>query len=207
MDQPHDGEPTDTRERIMVACLRVLDTHGYAGLSIGRIADEADLSKSSVYHFFDDRDDLLVSFLDYMLDRFVGPLDESFGDDPEADLWVHLDFALFGVTGDIVPPTPGGFEPGSGEPFVELRSQAVHDETYRRRFTTIDENLQARLAGIIRDGIEDGTFRAVDPEATAELLLTVMLGGLFRRATADGVDTDAVRREVERVVEATLLAD
>jgi AcrR family transcriptional regulator len=201
-----DSRNPDTRERMMFATLRVLDEHGYAGLSIQRIADEADLSKSSFYHFFDGKDDLLLAFLDFMVEQFQKPLNESFGDDAVSDLWTHLDFALSGVTGDVTPPVDG-FDPGSGKPYVEVRSQAVHDDDYRARFTDIDDTMKARLQTIIDNGIEDGVFRDVDPDATAELVLTLMMGALFRRATADAIDTDAVRDELETVLETHLYTD
>lgn len=206
MDEPFDSEPTDTRERMMLGTLRVLERHGYAGLSIKRIADEADLSKSSVYHFFDDKDDLLLSFLDYMLEYFQLPLKGDFGSDPLEELWLHLDFALYGATGDF-PMPPDGFDLDSGTPYVELRSQAAHDEDYRARFTNIDTTLRDRLITIIETGTKQGIFREVDATQTAELVLTVMMGALFRRATADAIDIDAIKDELETVLEATLLAD
>jgi AcrR family transcriptional regulator len=199
-------EDFDTRERMLLATLRVLSEHGYAGLSIQRIADEADLSKSSFYHFFDDKDDLLLAFLDFMLGQYGLPFDEADLDDPVDALDQYLDFALHGATGDLAFPIED-FDPGSGRPYVELRAQAAHDDDYRERFTTIDGNVHDRLADTIQDGIDQGVFRDVDVHATAELLVTVMLGGLFRRATSDRVDVDAVRTELDRLLEARLYAD
>lgn len=205
-DSTTDDAP-DTRERMMLATLRVLGDHGYAGLSIQRIADEADLSKSSFYHFFDDKDDLLLSFLDFMVQRFQLPLADAIGEDPITDLWRHLEFALEGLTPDDAPIPTDTFDAGSGRPYVELRAQGAHDDAYRDRFTAIDDTLHDRLVGILEDGIDDGVFRDVDAHATVELLLTVMMGALFRRATADSVDTDAVRDELETYLETALYTD
>lgn len=57
----------------MEATLRPHQEHGFAGLLIGRIADEADLSNSVVYHFFVDNDDLMLSPLDPLLAHFGSP--------------------------------------------------------------------------------------------------------------------------------------
>lgn len=195
-----------TRERMMFATLRVLSEHGYAGLSIQRIADEADLSKSSFYHFFDGKDDLLLAFLDFMLDRFGLPLERNLDDDPMRNLDVHLAFAIEGATGDFAIPIED-FDPGSGRPYVELRSQATYDDDYRTRFTDIDGNVHDRLVDVIERGIDQGVFRDVDVHQTVELLMTVMLGTLFRRATSDQVDVDAVRAELDTVLESHLYAD
>lgn len=202
-----DGEPSDTRERIMLATFRTLNEYGFPGLSIQRIADEADLSKSSFYHFFDDKHDLLLAFLDTVLEQFGTPLEQIDADSPTEALWAHVDFALYGIGQGPLGGDSMAVDVGSGRPYVELRSQGAYDEAYRERFTTIDATFRERLATLVERGIETGEFREVDPERTAEFLLTVMLGGLFRRATSDAVDIDAVRAELEAVLQARLLAD
>lgn len=205
---PFGGSSEDTREQILQATLETIQAEGFAGLSIQRITDEADVSKSSVYHFFDDKDDLLLSFLDAMLEEFSVPLASMERADPLETLWAHVDFALYGLTSDTIPPVdvPEAGEP-SGRPFVDLRSQATHDAEYRARFTEIDDSIRRRIVSLIERGIDDGTFRPVDPEGTAEFLLTLMFGGLFRRATSEDVDPDAIRDELERFVESRLLVD
>ncbi|MFC7115256.1 TetR family transcriptional regulator C-terminal domain-containing protein [Natronoarchaeum sp. GCM10025703] len=119
-------------------------------------------------------------------------------------MWAYIDFGLYGVTDESVPPVEG-MEIQPGRPLVELRSQGTYSEDYRDRFTEMDGSMRDRLTSVLERGIQEGTFRDVDPERTAEFLLTVLLGGLFRRATADGVDVDAVRREIEMVIEARIL--
>ena len=203
---PFVGEPSDTRDRIMQATFETVRQYGFAGLSIQRIADRADLSKSSFYHFFDDKNDLLLAFLDAMLEQFGAPLSAiDTEDEPETALWAYVDFALYGLERGSFPPVGDEVDIQSGRPYVELRSQGTYDEAYRERFTDIDASMRAQLTAIIERGIEQGTFREVDPDRTAEFLLTVMLGGLFRRATADDVDVDAIHDELESVVRARLL--
>lgn len=201
------GEPANTRERIMQATFETIQEYGFAGLSIQRIAKNADLSKSSFYHFFENKDDLLLAFLDTMLEQFGGPISNSEDETEPLDvLWAHLDFALGGLDGDSLPPVGGEVDVQSGRPYVELRSQGTYDEQYRERFTEMDASMRERLATVIERGIAEGQFRDVDADQTAEFVLTVMLGGLFRRATADGVDVEAVRDELETFLEARLLA-
>lgn len=204
---PFAGEPTDTRERIMQATFETIQENGFAGLSIQRIASKADLSKSSAYHFFEDKDDLLLAFLDEMLGQFGSPLEWVDDDAPPLDvLWAYIDFGLYGLTDESVPPVDG-MDVRPGRPYVELRSQGTYSQDYRDRFTEIDASMRDRLTSVLERGIREGAFREVDPEQTAEFLLTVLLGGLFRRATADGVDVDAVRTEIEAVIDARLLIE
>lgn len=201
-ETPFDGEPEDTEERIMRAAYEVLGRHGYAGLSIGRIAEEADLSKSSVYHFYDDKEDLLVAFLDLMLQWFRG----QFAQDPEQDPVTALHDQILSVVTGVPPgaPEPVGEDGVPFGPFVELRANAVTDPAFRERFTRIDQLFQQELTDVIARGIDQGVFREVDPERTAELLLTLLMGVVLRRSTSDGLDTAGLSGEVERLLETYL---
>ncbi|MFD6155412.1 TetR/AcrR family transcriptional regulator [Nocardia sp. NPDC060256] len=51
--------PANTRERIVMAALRIIGTVGVAGLTNRRIAAEAGLSLGSITYHFDTQDDLL----------------------------------------------------------------------------------------------------------------------------------------------------
>jgi hypothetical protein len=143
-----------------------------------------------------------------MLSQFGGPLE---GIEETADpldmLWAYVDFGLYGLADGSVPPVEGAVDVQSGRPYVELRSQGTYDEAYRDRFTEMDDSMCDRLASVIERGIDQGVFRDVDADQTAEFLVTVMLGGLFRRATADGVGVDAIRAELETIVQDRLLAE
>ncbi|WP_439027905.1 TetR/AcrR family transcriptional regulator [Haloarchaeobius sp. DT45] len=219
-DGPFAGEPTDTREKIMHATFRALRKHGYAGLSIQRIADEADLSKSSFYHFYDGKDDLLLSFMEFMLGQFGAGFGTRFSDDPLTDLRLHLRLLVAGpaderVSEAVVESVPGGVPadapirqggPLERGPFVEVRAQGVSEPRFRERFTEIDGAFRETLAGIVQRGIDQGRFRAVDTEQVAELLVTIAMGAVFRGETAT-VDRDVILAELDAYVEHRLLAE
>ncbi len=79
-----DGEadrPTEegTRAEIMDATYEALRKHGYAELTIQTIADEFPKSKSLLYYHYDAKDDLLVDFVDWLVEEFAAEV----GADPE----------------------------------------------------------------------------------------------------------------------------
>lgn len=204
MSSVFDGEPADTREAIMRATYEALREYGYAGLSISRIADRADLSKSSLYNHYDGKDDLLLDFVDFTIGQFVDAMGETGTDDPLLELEAFLSFGFSGSDHEkAVRPLPPAEPHGS---FVELRAQAVHDDTFRERFTGVDSLMKDRIRDIIERGQDSGVFRDVDPESVAETLLTLTMGMLTRRATNDDPQLDRVRAEVDRWIETRLLA-
>jgi hypothetical protein len=91
---------------------------------------------------------------------------------------------------------------------VELRGQAPHNEVFRTYFTANDRQFRRDLAAIIERGIEEGSYKPVDPDAVAEFVLTVMSGGTVRRATTDdAADIAAVRQELDAYLSGRVLAD
>lgn len=194
-----EGEPETTQEAIMEATYDALGKHGYADLTIQRIGDEFEKSKSLLYHHYDSKDALLIDFLAFMLERMEAnvPIEER--DDADEQLHTVFEHVFLELLGE------------SREEFlramVELRAQAGHDDAYRERFTMNDAFLHRRLVEIIREGIDQGVFRDVDPEPTASMILTTMNGAMFRMATADDTDLDAVREELGEYLRLRLLAD
>ena len=148
--------PEGTREEIMRATFHALCTHGYADLTIQRIGDEFPKSKSLIYHHYDGTDDLLVDFLSFVLDRFEAamPFEGAAGAD------AHLDAILDYVFASPMPDRRREFVGA----MVELRAQATHDEAYRAHFTRHDRFVADRVRDIVEYGIDEGTFREVDPE-------------------------------------------
>jgi len=204
-ETPFAGEPADSQEAIMRATYCALEQYGYAGLSIQRIADEADLSKSTFYHHYDDKHDLLTAFVDFILAEFSRVFSMTAGDDPTENLRTYIGLILDPESvGDVTEMSPSAKVLGT---YVELRAQAVQDETFRRKFTEVDQAFEEQLTAIIRDGIESGEFRPVDPETTATFVLTLIAGHTFRRSTREDDPTEAVREEFERYMQQSLLRD
>jgi AcrR family transcriptional regulator len=179
------GEAEDTREEIMHATYAALQKHGYAGISISRIADEADLSKSSFYHHFDGKDDILLSFADYMLEDFEREMGTESTGDPIKDLYTFLGLIIG------LDPEEGADPDYTGKlgTYLELRSQAIHDPEFSEKFTETSDRYVSSLADIVEEGVEEGVFMDVDPKRTAGFLLTIIAGVIVETTTR----TDDVR--------------
>jgi TetR/AcrR family transcriptional repressor of bet genes len=67
------GRPSNRAERraqILAAFARVLADHGYAGATIAAVATEADVAPGLIHHHFADKEELLTSLLQDLVDRF-----------------------------------------------------------------------------------------------------------------------------------------
>jgi AcrR family transcriptional regulator len=192
------GEPKNTREAILQATHEVLCEQGYGGVSMSRIAERVDISKSVLYHHYDDKDDLLRELLDATLSVLLEASFRNVEEEPVAALRRFLSIPL----SDPLPGDVEGADPGItadfAKTYVELRAQAAHDPRYRENFRKNEERLRTRLVEVIERGVADGRLNDVDPEGAAEYLLTLGQGLIFRRFTTEDVRVDSVQRELER---------
>lgn len=203
-------KPTNGRERIIQAVYYCLREDGYSGLSIQRIADEADVSKATIYHHFDDKEDLMLAFLEWMLSRIDERAMQLDITDPLDRVRVLTDRLL---VGRFQPKTIENNEGGSDidperDPFtalIDIRAQAIHDAEYRDRMGRIDRMFEDQLASDIEEAVEEGIIREMDPERTAKTLYTLLIGGFLRRTTTDDTDLESVREDVFRLIDQSLV--
>lgn len=193
MSSPEDRQEragsTETRAAIMEATHRALCKHGYANLSIQKIADEFDMTTAVLHYHYDTKENLLAAFLEYLLDNLVDEYTAQFNIEaieyPRDRLLVLVDALLVVLVGIDNPDRPieraGDRPPLGGEELsmalLELRAQAGRNEEFREQFTVNYDYAWDLMVATIEQGIEQGVFREVDPEQIATLILATMLGG------------------------------
>jgi len=185
-------DPETSEEEIFRATYEALKTHGLADLSIQQIAEEATLGKSTIYHHFDSKRDLLTSFVSEFMAAHVDALMLEL---PDSDVLTlcHESLDLF-VLGEMDDGTTLGELTGNcmNEVYLQLRAQAAMDPEYRSAMAEADAVGRERMIALVQVGIEDGHFRPdVDPERVAATLYAFIETALLVQATSD--DTDWLR--------------
>lgn len=196
MTDPPDRSSSDPDEEIMRATYRALREHGYAELTIQRIAAEYGKSTAAVHYHYDTKDDLLAAFLDYILDRFVDTIHEVETTDPEQRLALLLDKLLVDPEDhyDLLIA------------MLEMQSQAPYNAAFAERFRQNDEYVQYLLRTVIDHGASEGVFADVDSEHVSGALMTMVHGARTRAVVLDETEALATaRRTAEEYVRAVLL--
>ena len=197
-----DADTTDqpgTQSEIMEATYQALCEHGYADLTIQAIADEFPKSKSLLYYHYDTKDEILIAFLEYMLDEFTIEDTIDTEDSPDEQLWTLID--------EFLPASPDDEQRESQVALFELRSRALSDTAYSEQFARADHLIYETLETVLAAGVDDGTFRAVDVETTTELLVSSINGAMLRRATTTEDLTAQTRAAIAGFVDSHLLAE
>lgn len=164
----------DATDELMAATCRALCRQGYADLTIQNIADEFEKGKSLIYYHYDDKEDLMVSFLEEMAEEIEEHIDDG-SDDPESALEEFLELGL------------GLADEGIWElrkALLEVQSAAPYNPEFAERFREIHAALQDRLAEILRQN-DVGA-----PSETAEMILYTMEGAVGMKLAED--DRDAL---------------
>ena len=183
-----DKKWSSTEEEIMQATYQALLEHGYPGLSIANIAEEFDKAKPTIYYHYDSKADLLVAFLEFVVDEFGPLLSFESNEDPKKNLEHAIE--------KLLPHKPNDEQYQFQKVLVSLRSQAVTNEAFREQFTQIDDHLATAIENIIQKGINEDVFQGVDPSQVAETILASVKGAWYTHVTTDRQNFPAVRNSL-----------
>ncbi|HWW91204.1 MAG TPA: helix-turn-helix domain-containing protein [Solirubrobacteraceae bacterium] len=86
--QPSTVKGQSTRRRIVQAAAELVAEKGAAGMSLDDVGQRAHASRSQLYHYFDDRDDLIRAMVDATTDSVLLAQDELL---QHLDTWTGID--------------------------------------------------------------------------------------------------------------------
>ncbi|MBV0902673.1 TetR/AcrR family transcriptional regulator [Haloarcula salina] len=195
MADPTERSFSGPSEQIMRATYRALREHGYADLTVQRIADEYGKSTAAIHYHYDTKEELLAAFLDYLLEQFVASIREVETTDPEERLTVLLDTLLVEPEDNLDLLIA----------ILEMRSQAPYKEAFRTRFEQNDEYIRYMLKAVINHGIDEGVFDDVDADHVARALMTIVDGARTRAVVLDETTAlETARRTATEYADAML---
>lgn len=176
----------DSKQEIMEATYAALCKHGYADLSIQKIADESDKGKSLIYYHYDDKEDLMLAFLDYMSQKIEHDHRKLEKASPEERLDSWLDMGL-GVKDD----EQWEFH----KAFLEVKAQAPQNQNFADKFKQVDSLILDNITGILEE------LDVEDPETIADILLSCINGTLMRKvSTGDREGLETLKNSIKGIV-------
>ena len=177
---------SEGKEEIMEATYKTLTAYGYADLSIQKIADELGRGKSFIYYHFDDKEDLMTSFLGYMGSQVRDDLEEI----KETPREERIDSVIDLILG-IEDQEKWKFQ----KALQEFKTQAQHSEKFREKFREIDRMFIDEFEDLMR---ESG---AENPEAAAEMFMSLMQGAISRKiVTGRRDELEELKNDIKKAV-------
>jgi AcrR family transcriptional regulator len=185
-----------TRDAVLGHALALASEVGLEGVTIGTLADRAQMSKSGLFAHFESKEALQIAVLEEAVRRFVdlvvSPALKKKRGEPRLrallenwSAWADADFM------------PGGCIFVASIAELDDRPGKVHDRLAESQRDWLDT-----LAGSIRIAIEEGHFRKdLDPSALAQELLALAYGThLLSRLLRDPKAMSRLRNAVERLL-------
>jgi AcrR family transcriptional regulator len=170
---PLTAKGQSTRARIVQAAAELVAEKGAAGMSLDDVGGRAHASRSQLYHYFDDRDDLIRAVVDATTDSVLLAQDELLD---HLDSWAGID-RWFRTLVALQKQR----EARGGCPIGSLVGQlAERDPLAREALADGFERWEAHL----RDGLERMQARGrlsvtADPASLATATMALLQGGLL----------------------------
>lgn len=160
-------DAAEQRREICRAARQVFTRRGVAGTGLTHVAQAAGMGRSSLYHYYPDKEallgDLVAQVLDDELAVFVGVLG---GGGPPVERIERLARVLVALFDEYA---------SLGRMVFDLRLRDA------KRFAPFFHRIRRELAAVIAEGQADGSLdRALEPELCASTLIGAIDGLLFQ---------------------------
>ena len=141
----------------------MINQRGYRGASVNRIAAALNVTKGSFYHHHSAKDDLVFDCFERSYDRLSAVQLAASG--IEGDWWTRIASALAEL-----------IDLQFRDPMPLLRTTALQALPAGERGSVVvrSNRLANRFAGMLSDGIADGSVRAVDPLVASQLIMPAL---------------------------------
>jgi len=179
-----------TRERILGAASAEFARHGYDATGVAEICAAAGVTKGAFYHHFAGKQALFLELLDTWLQSLDGRFQAA--NATAASVPLQLQSMAQGVEQVFADAQ------GQVPMFLEFWVQAARDPAAWQATIAPYRRYRSWFAEMVKRGIADGSLRAVDPAAAAQVIVALAVGLLLQglldpegadwgRAAEDGV--------------------
>lgn len=177
------AEPNQN-EKFLRAATVMVNQRGYLGASVNRIAEFLNVTKGSFYHHHDAKDDLISACFQLSYDRLSAV--QMAGQELKCDRWTQLSSVLNELL---------DLQFNDATPL--LRATALQPLEGNQKIDAImrSDHLARRFAGILIDGIADGSVRAIDPLVASQVIMSTLNAAYEARNWAKRFDEPAVAIE------------
>ena len=157
------------REAFVETGLRLIQTKGYEQMSVQDVLDDLDVSRGAFYHYFSSKRELLEAVVDHVVAAALAAV-EPIAADPQLPAIARMEGIFTGIA---------GWKAERRELMLALVRVWYSDDNVLTRDKLrlhLGGSLVPMLAGIIRQGAEQGVMSAGSPEGAARAVVSLLLG-------------------------------
>jgi len=172
----------ERKAQLLQAASNVFSRIGFHAANVSDVATEAGVSQGTIYHYFKSKDDLFMAVFEaWETESFYQEVRAAaVGSASAAEQLRQLAYGIgarMAEAGEILPAS------------VEFWSHIYRNAAIKESFRQIFSGLRTTLAKLIQDGIAQGEFVSIDPNAAASLFIAIY-DGLILQWLADPKSMD-----------------
>jgi AcrR family transcriptional regulator len=189
-------QPAERRVMILEEALRLFAERHFSVVTVRDIALVCDINVGLLYHYFDNKDDLVRCALGHAIEQLVAGYEErrAAHDEPLEEIMAWLDTHM-----ELAPTLALMVKLMS-----DYASSGLRDEELDGLIAGFYSREQQLLEGALTRGVASGTFAAVDIPRTARRI-GLILDGIFYSSASRGDDRMAEDvRDLAQFVRTTL---
>ena len=164
----------ETRRHLLEAALKRFANYGYTAASVDDICQDAGVSKGAFYYHFPGKQAVFLALLEIWLTTVDASL--------ETARQPSVPSTLLGMAEKL--PEILVSADGRLPMFLEFWLQASRDETIWQATNAPYQRYQQYFAALVEQGIAEGSFRPVDSQAAAQMIVSLAVG-TFLQALLD----------------------
>ncbi len=176
-----DEHKEQTRSALLDAAARSFVANGLAGTSIGRLADDAGIARTTVYEYFANKESVLADLIDARLppivERVLTDLPE---DTPGGRLAEILQRSFTMVAAYPIEAT------------LLFRVSRELPKPERDAAWSVFDPIRYEMVRLCREGIEQGDFPAMDPRSLGTIVADHLVGGIDEISVRGEDETEIV---------------
>ena len=161
----------ESRQRILAAASDVFAEHGFEKASVREVAGRAGISVGGIYLYFKNKEELYTGLMRSQMDEFLGRVERLRSDTPLTAFRGLIDLYM-----EIAVTRTRMLSASIKEYDLEFK-RPVREAFFRKQ--------QGIVADILRHGMRDGSFRSMDCDATALMVIVTLRGAILGYLTGD----------------------
>lgn len=168
----------ERRLDIMRIALDLFYVKGVEKTSMREIANLAGLGKSSLYDFFQSKDEIVVFAIEVQVNHAITTVQKIINANlpPEQSLREIMEINL-------------AYSKKNSILFMWLGTKAYFlDEDYQKRINKVRHAYQDIVQTVIKQGVKDGAFRVTDAELASRLLINSMLSITYTSRSSNSME-------------------
>lgn len=156
--------PELRREELLDHAQALFLMHGYDKASLNDVIAAAGISKGAFYHYFASKETLLEALAERFARQALAGV-QKIADDPNLDPLGRLNALLAQSRQAKIETAPEAWA------LFETLFRPENLVLFHRINLAASKSFSPVLAEVIRQGVEDGTFRTFDPEGVADIVM------------------------------------